>query len=172
MRHIWCAGAILSVPFQAGWGLKQLLLLLSRSVMSDSLRPHGLQHARLPCPSPSHGVCSNSYPLSWRCHATISSSVVPNSYLQSFPASGSFLVSRLFASGGQSIGASASGSVLLNIQDWSPLRLTGLISLQTMGLSRVFSSPRVQKHRFFGLQPSLWSSSHIHNYYRKNHSFN
>ena len=157
MRHIWCARAILSVPLQAGWRLKQLLLLFSHSIMSNSLRPHGLQHARLPCPSPSHGVCSNSYPLSWRRHATISSSVFPNSYLQSFPASRSFLVSWLFASGGQSIGASASASVFpMNIQGWFPLGLTGLICLLSNRLSRVFSNTTAQKHQFFSAQPSLW----------------
>ena len=107
---------------------KSLFLLLSSlSVISDSLGPHGLQHARLPCPSPSPGACLSSWPLSRWCHPTISSSVVPFSCLQSFPASGSFPVSQLFASGGQSIGASA--SVLpMNIQDWFPLGLTGLIS--------------------------------------------
>ena len=101
----------------------------SCSVMSDSLRPHELQHARPPCPSPTPGTCSNSCPLSRWCHPTISSSVVPFSCLQSIPASGSFLTSRLLASGGHSIGTSASASVLL-IQDWFPLGLTGLISSQ------------------------------------------
>jgi len=141
-----------------------LLLLFSHSAMSDSLQPHGLQHARLPCPSLSPGVSSNSHPLSWWCHPTISSSVVPFSFcLQSFPASGSFPVSQFFASGGQSTGASASLSVLpMNIQGWFPLGLTGVISLLTKGLSRVFSSTAVQKHQFFGAQPSLWSNSHIH----------
>ena len=107
------------------------------------------------------------------CHPTISSSVIPfSSCLQSFPASGSFLISQLFTSGGQSIGASASESVLpVNIQDWFPLGLNGFISLQPKELSRVFSSTTVQKHQFFGDQPSLWSNSHIHNYYWKNHSF-
>ena len=106
------------------------LLLFSCSVMSDSLWPHGLQHARLPCPSPSPRACSNSRPLSWWCHPTISSSVVHfSSCLQSFPVSGSFLMSRLFISGGQSIGASASASVLpMNIQGWFLSGLTGLIS--------------------------------------------
>ena len=112
--------------------------------MSDSLRPHGLQHARPPCPSPNPRVCSNSCRLSQWCHPTILSSVVPFSYLQSFPASGSFLMSQLFASGGQSIRASASASVLLmNIQDWFPLGLTGLISLKSKGLSRVFSKTTI-----------------------------
>ena len=121
--------------------------------MSDCLPPHGLQHARLCCPSPSPRVCSNSCLLSRWCHPTISSSVAPfSSCLQSFPASGSFPVSQLFASGGQSIGASASASVLpMNIQDWFPLGLTGLISLLSQGFLRVFSSITVQKHLFFSL---------------------
>ena len=137
---------------------------LSRSIMFNSLRPHGLQHARLPCPSPTPRACSNSCPLSPWCHATISSSVVPfSSCLQSFPASGSFLISQFFASGGQSIGALASASVLpMNIQGWFPLGLTSFISLQSKGLSRVFSNTTVQKHPFFGTQLSLWSNSHIH----------
>ena len=111
----------------------------SRSVMSDSLGPHGLQHARLPCPSPTPGACSNSCPSSGWCHPTISSSAIPfSSCLQSFPASGSFLMSQFFPSGGQSIGASASASVLLmNIQDWFPLGFTDLISLQSKGLLSV-----------------------------------
>jgi len=119
-----------------------LLLLFSHSVVSDSLWPHGLQHARLPCPSPSPGACSNLCPLSWWCHTTILSSVIPfSSCLQSFPASGSFLMNWLFASGGQSIGTSASASVLpMNIQVWFPLGLTGLVSLLFKGLSRVFPS--------------------------------
>ena len=132
--------------------------------MSHSLWSHGLQHTRLPCPSPTLGACSNSSPLSHWCHPTISSSVVPfSSRLQSFPASGSFQMSQLFASGDQSTGASASASVLpVNIQDWFPLGLTGLISLQARGLSRVFYNTTVQKHQFFGTQPSFWSNSHIH----------
>ena len=111
----------------------------SHSVVSNSLRPYGLQHTRPPCPSPTHGACSNSCPLSQWCHPTISSSVAPfSSRLQSFPASGSFQMSQLFASGGQSIGVSASTSVLpMNPQDWSPLGWTGWISLQSKGLSRV-----------------------------------
>ena len=110
-----------------------------------------LQHTRLPCPSPAPGDCSNSCPLSQRCHPNISSSVVPfSSGLQSFPASGSFPMSQLFESGGQSIGVSASASVLpMNIQDSFPLGWTGWISLQSKGLSRVFSSPTIQKHHFF-----------------------
>ena len=124
-----------------------------------TLRPHGLQHARLPCPSLSPRVCSNSCPLSWWCHPTISSSVSPlSSCTQSFPASGSFPVSQYFASGGQSIGVSASASVLpVNIQDWFSLGWTGWISLQSKGLPRVFSNTAVQKHQFFSAQPSLWS---------------
>ena len=131
--------------------------------MSNSLRPHGLQHARPPCPSPTPRVYSNSCPLSWWCHPTISFCVIPfSSHLQSFPASGSFPMSWFFASGDQSIGASASASVLpMNIQDWSPLGWTGWISLLSKGLSRVFSSTTVQKHQFFCTQPSLWlNSSH------------
>ena len=122
----------------------------SRSVVTDSLQPHGLQHARLPCSSPTPRACSNSCPLSQRCHPNISSSVIPfSSYLQSFPASGSFQMSQFFTSGGQSIGASAS-FLPMNIQDWFPLELTGLISLQSKGLSRVLRNTTVQKHKFFG----------------------
>ena len=143
----------------------------SHSVMSSSLQPHELQHAKLPCPLPTPETCSNSCPSSWWCHPTISSSVIPfSSHLQSFPASGSFPRSQLFASGGQSIGVSASASVLpMNIQDWSPLEWTGWISLQSKGLSRVFSNTTVQKHQFFSNQISLWSNSHICDYW-KNHS--
>ena len=124
---------------------------------SHSLRPHGLQHTRLPCPSPTPRACSNSCPSSRWCHPTVSSSVIPiSSCLQSSPASGSFLTSQFFASGGQSIGVSASTSVLLmNIQDWHSLGLTGLISLQFKGLSRVFSNTTVQKHQFYGAHLSL-----------------
>ena len=138
-------------------------MLLTRSFMSDSLWPHGLQHTRLPRPLPSPGTCSNSCPLSRWCHPTILSSVIPfSSCLQSFPASGSFPVSQLFASGGQSIRASASASVLpVNIKGWFPFGLTGLISLQSKGCSRVFSNTTVQKHQFFGAQPFLWSNSHM-----------
>ena len=129
----------------------------SRSVMSDSLRHHGLQHARPPCPSPTPRVYSNSCPLSQWCHPTISSSVVPFScHFQSCAASGSFQVSQLFASCGQSIGVSASTSVLpMNIQGWFPLGWTGWISLQSKRLSRVFSNTIVQKHQFFSAQLSL-----------------
>ena len=130
--------------------------------MSDSLQLHGLRNDRLPCPSPSPRVCSNSCPLSQWCHPTISSSVTSfSSCLQSFPASGSFPMSQFFASGGQSIGVSASVSVLpMNIQDWLPSGLTGLI-LQSKGLSRVFSNTTLQKHQFFRAQLSLWSNSHL-----------
>ena len=127
------------------------------SVVSDSLRPPGLQHARPPCPSPTPRVYSNSCPLSQWCHPTISSSVVPfSSCLHSFPASGSFPMSQFFTSGGQIIGASASASVLpMNIQDWFPLGWTHWISFQSKGLSRVFSNTTVQKHQLFGSQLSL-----------------
>ena len=129
----------------------------SRSVVSNSLQPHGLQHARLPCPSPTPRAYSNSCPSSQWCHPTISSSIVPfSSCLQSFPASGSFLRSQLFTSGGQRIEASASASVLpMSIQNWFPLELTGLNSLQSKGLSRVFSNTTVQKHHIFCTQLSL-----------------
>ena len=129
----------------------------SCSVMPDYLRSHGLEQARTPCPSPTPRVYSDSYPLSWLYHPTISSSVIPfSSCLQSFPASGSFQMSQFFASGGLSIGVSASTSVLpMNIQDRLPLGWTGWISLQSKGLSRVFSNTTVQKHQFFGTQLSL-----------------
>ena len=135
----------------------------SHLVVSGSLWPHGLQHTRLPCPSPTPGVYSNSHPSNWWCHPTILSSVVPFSCLQSFPASGSFRMSQFFTLGGQSIGASASASVLpINTQDWFPSGWADWISLQFKGLSRVFSNTTVQKHQFFGTQLSLWSNSHIH----------
>ena len=129
----------------------------SCSVVSDSLRPHGLLQARLPCPSPTPGACSNSCPSSWWCHPTISSTVVPFSSCPQFsPASGSFQMNQLFAWGGQSIGASASAVVLpMNIQNWFPLGCTGWISLQSKGLSRVFSDTTIQKHQFFSAQLSL-----------------
>ena len=141
-----------------------VLVQFSRSVVSDSLRPHELQHARPPCPSPTPRVYPNSCPSSWWCHPTISSSVVPfSSCPQSFPALGSFQMSQLFTSGGQSIRLSASTSVFpMNIQDWSPLGWTGWISLQCKGLSRVFSNTTVQKQQFFGPQLSSQSNSHIH----------
>ena len=136
----------------------------SHSVVCDSLRPHELQHTRPPCPSPTLGVHPNPRPLSRWCHPIISSFVVPfSSCLQSFPASGSFQMSQLFTSGGQSIGVSASTSVFpMNIQDWFPLEWTGWISLQSKGLSRIFSNTPVQKHKFFGAQLSLQSNSHFH----------
>ena len=131
------------------------LLLFSRSLGSDPVPP---------CPSPSLGACSNSCPLSCWCHSAISSSVVRfSSWLQSFPASESFSRSQFFESGGQSIGVSASASVFsMNIQDWFPLGLIGWISLQSKGVSRIFSNTPVQKHQFFSAQLSLWSNSHIH----------
>ena len=134
----WLLGLLSSVQF-------------NRSVVSDSLRPHRLQHARPPCPSPTPRACSNPCPSSQWCHPTISSSVIPfSSCLQSFPESGSFPMSQLFASGGQSIGVSASTSVLpMNTQEWSPLGWTGWISLQSKGLSRIFSKTTIQKHQFF-----------------------
>ena len=151
--------------------MNKVVVVFSCSVVSESLPPHGLQHARLPCPLLSPRACSNSCPLSQWYHPTISSSVVPfSSHLQPFPASGSFPVSWLFAWGGQSIGASASASVLpKNAQDRSPWEWTGWISLQPKGLSRVFSNTTVQKHQFFSTlyAPVLTS---IHDYW-KNHSF-
>ena len=136
---------------------------ISLSVTSDSLWPHGLQHARLRCPSPTTGACSNSCPLSQWYHPTISSSVVPfSSCPQSFPASGSFLRSQFFASGGQSIGVSASASILpMNIHDWFHLGWTGWISLQSKGLSRVFSNTAVQKHQFLGTQLYFYVSLRV-----------
>ena len=129
----------------------------SGSVESDSLQPHELQHARPPCPSQTPRVSTNLCPSSWWCHPAISSSVVPfSSCPQSLPASGSFPVSQLFASGGQSIGVSASASIFtMNTEDWSPFGWTGWISLQSKGLSRVFFNTTVQKHQFFCTQPSL-----------------
>ena len=141
-----------------------LLLLFSQSVMSNSLWPHGLQHAGLPCPSLSSGVFSSSCSLSWWCHPTISSSVAPfSSCPKSFPALGSFPISQLFVSSGQIIGASALSSIPpMNINDWFHLWLTGLISIQSTGFSRIFSNTTVQKHQFFYTQPSLWPNSYIH----------
>ena len=152
-------------------GRCQLIFLLSYTSGSvhllspvAQLWPHGLLHARLPCPPPTPEACSNTCPSNWWCYPTILTSVTPfSSCLQSFPATGSFPMCQLFASGGQSIGASASASVLpMNIQDWFLLGLTGLISLQSKGLSRVFPNTAVQKHQFFSAQLSLWSNSHIH----------
>ena len=145
-------------PEQVTWPLGTFSAVqFSHSVVSDSLRPHGLQHARPPCPSPTPGVHPNPCPLSRWCHPTISSSVIPFSFCpQFFPASGSFQMSQLLASGGQNIVVSASTSVLpMNTQDWSPLGWTGWISSQSKGLSRVFSSTTIQKHQFFSIQLSL-----------------
>ena len=162
------------------WGQRNVLfyslhfLLFSWSVMSNSLQLHELQHARLPYPSQCPKVCSNWCPLSQGHHPTISSSVTHfPSCLQSFPASGSFPMRQLFASGGQSTGVSASASVLLmSIQGWFLLGLTGLISLLSKGLSEVFSSITVQRNQFFGTLPSLWFNSltSAHDYW-KDHSF-
>ena len=134
------------------------------SVVSDSLRPHESQHARPPCPSPTPRVHQHSRASNWWCHPAISSSVVPFfSCPQSLPASESFPMSQPFAWGGQSTGVSASASVLpMNTQNWSPLGWTGWISLQSKGLSRVFSNTTVQKHQFFDAQLSSQSNSHIH----------
>ena len=143
--------------------MHQLWSSLTQSCLTICHPMNCMQHARLLCPSLSPRVCSNSCPLNGWCHPTISPSVVPfSSCLQSFPASRSFPMSRLVAWGGQSIGASASALVLpMSIQGWFPFGLTGLISLQSKGLSRVFSKTPVQKHRFFSAQPSLWSNFHI-----------
>ena len=147
-----------------GWKiLAQLLLLFSHSVLSDSLWHDRLQHTCHTCPSPPPGAFSNSCPLSQWCHPTMLSSVILFSCLQSFSASGSFPKSWHFVSSDQSIGASASASVLpMDIQDWFPLRLTGLIPLHSKGLSRVFSNTTVWKHQFFSARLSLWSNCHIH----------
>ena len=144
--HYWTEG-------QRGQSVSQF----GCSVVSDSLRPHELQHARPPCPSPTPGVHSDSRPSSQWCHPAISSSVIPfSSCPQSLPASESFQMSQLLASGGQSIGISPSASVLsMNIQNWFPLGWTGWISLQSKGLSRVFSNTTIQKHQFFSTQLSL-----------------
>ena len=133
------------------------------SLVSECLRPHALQHTRLPCPSLSLGACSNSYQLSQWCHPTIPSSVtIFSSCLRSFPASESFPMSWFFESGGQNIGASALASVLLvNIQGWFSLGLISLISLLSKGLLNIFSNTTIRKHQFFCAQPSLWSNSHI-----------
>ena len=167
------------MPSDNNWNLKRVLwnctypsVQFSCSVVSDSLGPHELQHSRPPCPSPTPGVYANSCPSRWWCHPTVSSSVVPFSACpQSLPASGSFPMSQVFAWGGQSTGVSASTSVLpMNTQEWSPLGWTGWNSLQSKGLSRVFSNTTVEKHQFFWLSflysPTLTS---IHDH-RKNHS--
>ena len=147
------------------WMLQCLFSVqFSHSVVSDYLRPHRLQHARPPCPSPTPWVHANSCPLSQWCHPTILISVIPfSSCPQLFPVSRSFQMSQLFISGGQTIGVSASAPILpMNTQDWSPLGWTGWISLQSKGLSRVFSNTTVQKYQFFSTQLSLQSNSHIH----------
>ena len=156
----WRARYVNEEPALINW---DTTVQYSCSVMSETLRPHGMQHARHPCPSSTPKAYAISCPLSRWCHPTISSSVIPfSSHLQSFPASGSFQMSQFLTSGGQSTGVSPSASVLpMNIQDWFPLGLTGLLSLQSKGLSRVFSS-KVRMHQFFGAQPSLWSNCHIH----------
>ena len=151
----WAVAQFLEIPTlpQNSWNIRP-----THSVQfSDSLWPHGLQHARPSCPSLITGTYSNSCPSGLWCHPTISSSVVPfSSHLQSFPASGSFPMSQFFASGGQGIGVSASASVLpMNIQDWFPIGWTGWISLHSKGLSRIFSNTTVQKHQFFRTQLSL-----------------
>ena len=187
-RHVAVHGVTKSRKWLSDWTTTTTLSILlskyaatsyvpsfqfSHSVMSNSFWSHGLQHARLPCPLPAPRAYSNSCPSSQWCHPTISSSVIPfSSGLQSFPASGSFLMNQFFASGDQRIGVSASASVLpMNIQDWFPLGLTGLILL-SKGLSRVFSNIVVQKHQFYSTQLSLWSNSHIHIWLlKKKHRF-
>ena len=171
-KHMWKEGrlyVIASMMFSIFSSVQ-----LSRSVVSDSLRPHEPQHARPPCPSPTPGVHPNPCPSSQWCHPAISSSVIPfSSCPQSFPASGSFPMSQFFTSGGQSIAVSASTSVLpMNTQDWSPLGWNSWISLQFKGLSRVSSNTTVQNHQFLGDQLSLWSNSHIHTWSNSHiHSF-
>ena len=157
MLAIW---SLVPLPFLHG------SVQSSRSIMSNSLQPHELQHARPPCPSLTPGVHPNSCPSSRWCHPAISSPVAPFSFCpQSLPASGSFPMRQLCAWGGQSIGVSASASVLpMNIQDWFPLGWTGWISLQSKGLERVFSNTTVQKHQFFSTQLSSQSNSHIHSW--------
>ena len=156
LLHLWCQAQCWCMCLRHNYSVINSSVQFSCSVMSDSSQPHGLQHARLPCPSPPPGVYSNSCQLSQWCHPIISSSVGPfASHLQSFPASGSFQMKQLFTSGRQSIGVSASTSVLpMNTQDCFPLGGTGWISLQSKGLSRVFSNTSVQKHQF-SIQLSL-----------------
>ena len=155
---------MIGLPYFVILGILRVSVQFSHSVVSDSLWPHELQHARPPCPLSTPRVHPNSCALSWWCHLAISFSVVPfSSCSKSFPASGSFPMSQLFTWGGQSIGVSASASVLpMNTQDWYPLGWTGWISLQSKGLSGVFSNTTVQKHQFFGTQLSSQSNSHIH----------
>ena len=166
-----------SIQFSALWIQDMLKFYLSsfqfsRSIMSDPLWPHKSQHTRLPCPSPTPRVHSNSCPSSWWCHPAISSSIIPfSSCSQSLPVSGSLPISQIFAWGGQNIGVSASASVIpMNTQDWSPLGLPGWISLQSKGLSRVFSNTTVQKHQCFGAELSSQSNSHITHDHWKNHN--
>ena len=158
--------------WSTGFPHRLWLLLFTRSLMSNSLRPHGLQHTGFPCPSPSHGVCSSSCPLSQWCHPTILSSVIPfTSCPQSFLSSEYFPMSQLFSSDGQTIGASASASVLLmNIQGWFALGLTGLISLLSKGFSSLLQHHSL-KHQFFHAQPSLQLTLTSIYYYWENHSF-
>ena len=166
IHSFWTCSNLVWSPPHLGFSLPsvQWVSQFTHSITSDSLWPHESQHARPPCPSPTPGVHSNSRPLSQWCHPTISSSVIPSSSCpQSLPASESFPMSKLFAWGGQSIGDSASTSVLpMNPQDWSPWRWTGSISLKSKGLSRVFSNTTVQKHQFFSAQLSSQSNTHIH----------
>ena len=162
LKHfLLLANGLSSWKQRKGWSLASIQF--SHSVVSDSLRSHESKHAKPLCPSPTPGVHSDSHPSSQWCPPAISSSVIPfSSCPQSLPASESFPVSQFFTWGGQSIGVSASASVLpVNIQDWFPVVLMGLISLQCKQLSRVFSNTTVQKHRFFGIQPPLWPNSHI-----------
>ena len=156
--------SLLLMKFDLATATVKSSVQFSCSFVSDSLQPDELQHARAPCPSPTPGVYPNPCPSSQWCHPAISSSIIPfSSCPQSFPASGSFPMSQLFAWYGQSIGASASTPVLpINIQDWSPLGWTGWPSLQSKGRSRVFSNTTVQKYQFFGAQCSSPSNSHIH----------
>ena len=171
--HLWNSSSAciyVSLPWPTGpfdkflfWSIGPFDQVCCCSVSQSCQTLCDLMNCRLLCPSPSPGGCTNSCPLSQWCHPTISSSVVSFSFCpQSFPGSGSFLMSQLLASGGQSTGASASASVLpMNIQSWFPLGLTGLISLQTKELSRVFTNTKIWKHHFFSVQPSLWANSHI-----------
>ena len=157
MLTIWRCRVDTSLKFVKMHSLWSIIKFSSVTSLCPTLQSHELHHTRPPCPLPTPGVHTNPCPSSRWCHPTISSSVIPfSSRFQSFPASGSFQMSQLFASGGQSIGVSASTSVLpMNTQDWSPLGWTGWIPLQSKGLSRVFSNTTVQKHQFFGAQLSL-----------------
>ena len=156
-KHLWWSPHLVAYQITS--------VQFSCSVVSDFQQSYGLQHTRRPCPSPSPRACSDSCQSSWRCHPTISSSVIPfSSCLQSFPASGSFPRSQFFTSGGQNIWSfsfSISPSSISPVQDLFPLGLIGLIALQSKGFSRVFSNTIVQKHQFFRAQLSLWSNSHI-----------